>query len=125
LRAIRRAAVLVLATLATAACGGSDGEDSSRRADCILAKENEARYIVVKDAYERGKLGSRQAVLAAMQPEARPAVFKADGDLRAWDRMGPAARNEFLQWATSGMVYEKTGDVQTRAVDGIDRSACD
>jgi hypothetical protein len=117
--------VLVLATLATAACGGSDGEDSSRRADCILAKENEARYIVVKDAYERGKLGSRQAVLAAMQPEARPAVFKADGDLRAWDRMGPAARNEFLQWATSGMVYEKTGDVQTRAVDGIDRSACD
>jgi hypothetical protein len=107
-----------------AGCGGDD-ESASRRANCILAKENAARYAVVKNAYERGELGRRDAVLASAHPKARPVIFKPDGALRRWDEMGPAARNEFLQWATSGAVYEKTGDAQMRAVDGIDRGACE
>jgi hypothetical protein len=112
-----------LLTLLTG-CGGDDA-NASRRANCILAKENAARYAVVKDAYERGELGRKAAVLASAHPKARPVIFEPDGSLREWSSMGLAARNEFTQWATSGAVYEKTGDAQLRAVDGIDRKACE
>jgi hypothetical protein len=39
--------------------------------------------------------------------------------------MSPAARNEFLQWATSGRAYEATRDEQARAVLAITRADCE
>jgi hypothetical protein len=114
---------IVLVGAALASRGGDD--DPGERSACILDKQAHARYVVVSDAYERGELGSETAVRRSIHPEARAALLEPDGDLRAWESMSPAARQEFVQWATSGVVYDTTEDAQVRATDAIDRSDCE
>jgi hypothetical protein len=105
---------------------GRSGEDNfSKRVACIDNKRAYARYVVVRDAYRRGELGSQQVVIRSVHPKARGVIFEPDGDLRGWNAMSRIGRHEFLQWATSGRVYRKTEAAQTRATDTITRADCE
>jgi hypothetical protein len=112
---------LAFALAAFAAARRGDGDDFEARVACIDSKRGEARYVVVRFAYERGELGPRRVVIQSVDPRARGAIFRPDGDLRSWTGMSRPGRHEFIQWATSGRTYAKTGDAQERAVDAARR----
>lgn len=118
-------AAVALAAAAIAAGRGEDDDDYRARIACLESKRAFARYVVVADAYERGELGPRAQVVASVHPKARRVVLEPDGDLRRWNAMSRIGKHEFLQWATSGEVYDRTRDEQTRAVDAITREDCE
>jgi hypothetical protein len=116
------AAVLLAAALAAAfASARRDGDSDQARAACIDAKRAEARYVVVRDAYERGLLGPRVQVRRSVDPRAAAVLFQPDGRLRAWEGMPAPARKELLDWAASDPVYAKTGPAQERAAQSARR----
>jgi hypothetical protein len=58
-------------------------------------------------------------------PKVRDLIFDGAGELREWEEMQPVVRHEFLQWATSGDVYARTKDAQTRAFETVTREDCE
>jgi hypothetical protein len=120
-------AVLLIVVGAAFAYGRNDHKDAAwlQRSVCILAKREHARYVVVRAAVERGELGPEAKVVKSVHPKARAVIFEPDGDLRRWESMSEPGRNEFIDWATSGVVYAKTGAAQETAVDQIDREDCE
>jgi hypothetical protein len=119
-------AALLIAVGAAFAYGRNDHKESwLQRSVCILAKREHARYVVVRAAYQRGELGPEAKVVKSVQPKARAVIFEPDGDLRRWESMSEPGRNEFVDWATSGAVYAKTGAAQENAVAQIDRKDCE
>lgn len=119
-------AACALAVAAIAAGRGDRSGDGWReRTACLVNERAEARYLVVRAAYEWGVLGPRAEVVGSVHPKARDAIFLAGDELREWEEMEPAARHEFVEWATGGDVYARTKDAQTRATAAVTREDCE
>lgn len=123
--------VVVIALVAALALGalafsrGNEGPTPGQIGNCLNSERGEARYLVVRAAYEWGVLGDRAVVVRSADPKVRDLIFDAAGELREWEEMQPVVRHEFLQWATSGDVYARTKDAQVRATAVTTREDCE
>lgn len=122
----RRALWLTIAILVAVAAGCSSGDDhthkAAKRFECLLAAENRARFDVVSDYYDRGKLGTpakvKREALGLKSPGLNPESFlDAKGRMIAYDRMSDAQRDTFLTWEKTQRVQAIVGPREREAVD--------
>ena len=122
------AAVVAVLVVVVAALALEDDDSPAlvgERAQCISNQRHEQRYIVVRDAYERGELGTFEEVSADLKPAVVRAIFTDNGELRDRDAMTAQGQVAFTRWALSEPVRAKTRDAQDRAVATVDRSDCE
>jgi hypothetical protein len=111
----RRALGLTVAAFVAVAAGCSSDDDHAHKAamrfECLLAAENRARFDVVSDFYDRGRLGTAAQVqreaLRLRSPGLNAKSFlDGQGRMVPYGQMSDAQRDTFLTW-------EKTRRVQT------------
>jgi hypothetical protein len=123
----RRALGLTVAALVAVTAGCSSDDDHAQKAAkrfaCLLAAENRARYDVVSDYYDRGRLGTaarvRREALGLKSPGLTPSSFvDGKGRMIAYGRMSDAQRDTFLTWEKTRRVQTVVGARERAAVDG-------
>lgn len=118
------AVLLLVVAFGAGACGG-DSPTPGQIGGCLSSERAQARYLVVRAAYEWGVLGERDDVIRSTHPKVRNLIFDPAGELRDWEEMEPPVRGEFLDWATTGEAYARTKDAQTRAFETVTREDCE
>jgi hypothetical protein len=122
----RRALGLTVAAFVVAGAGcGSDSDHANKAAkrfECLLTAENHARFEVVSDFYDRGRLGTaaqiRLEALRLRSPGLNAKSFlDGEGRMVPYGQMSDAQRDTFLTWEKTRRVQTVVGARERAAVD--------
>jgi hypothetical protein len=122
----RRALGLTVAALVAvvAGCSSDDdhGQKAAKRFECLLTAENRARFDVVSDFYDRGRLGTaaqvRREALRLRGPGLNAKSFlDGEGRMVPYGQMSDAQRDTFLTWEKTRRVQTVVGARERAAVD--------
>lgn len=109
-RLLLTALVVALAVAAMSSCTDEPDERSREAAfEAKIERQHRAVSAVVVQAYEQGRLGPRDEVMAEVTEMARslvpatapqPRLFDADGNMVAYDRLDAGGRLVFTEWVS-------------------------
>jgi hypothetical protein len=116
----RRGAALVVLVL-LASCGG---RSESEKAACYEDERAEAIWRVTNEAYESGRLGTKDEIERELAGRNRPSFFDEDGDILPLDQMDPQQALAWSHWVNFANVQRETREERREALQEA-REDCD
>jgi hypothetical protein len=106
-------ALALLAVALVASCGG---RSESEKAACYEDERAEAIWRVTNEAYESGRLGSKDEIERELAERNRPSFFDEDGGILPLDELDPQQRLAWSHWVNFANVQRETRQERREAL---------